>query len=529
MNVIKTISTVFNTTSLAAVFSVFLVGCGSGFFGGVANPPIVTLDQVSLPQGKLLGEIGTASIAFKGIPYAAAPTGENRWRSPQPAPSWVGVRDATQYGSDCAQPPSPHGAALLQTAPAEDCLFLNVWKPLSTNVGDKLPVIVWVHGGGFVYGGTSKAILSGENFARDGVVFVSMNYRLGRYGFFAHPALAAELGENAPGTNFGILDQVAALEWVRDNIAAFGGDSNNVTVFGESAGGTSVLVLLQTPLAKGLFHKAIAQSAGGRTSTMPMTLPHAVDAASVGEEFAPGLSVDELRALPEARVTGSHSGSVRNMSGYSGPLLDGTTILSDLLEGAEQGRYMKVPLIIGATSADGFPFMTDKRKIFKSFGVHETKARSLYDPDDTKSGRLVAVASTADSAMIEPARAIARVLAPSQPVYLYRFAYALPQWQQSMGGMPHAAEIPYVFDTLAYRQKPLMIPEDVAVAELAHQYWVNFAKRGKPDSTAGVPVWPMVAAESTTTVQIIDANGARHAEDPFQARLDLAEQRATKK
>ena len=512
MSIRRAISTVLIATAFSAVLS----GCGS-------DSSTTSADQshVTLSQGTLSGEVGSVSVAFKGIPYAAPPTGENRWRAPQPAPAWSGIRDATQFGSDCAQVLPPDASVGIQTTPSENCLFLNVWKPLATSSGDKLPVIVWIHGGGFVYGGTSLAVLSGENFARDGIVFVSMNYRLGRYGFFAHPAF----GEDEPGSNFGILDQIAALEWVRDNITEFGGDPGNVTVFGGSAGATSVLVLLQTPLARGLFHKAIAQSAGGRTSTMPMTLPTAADAASVGEEFAPGLSAEQLRALPEERVTGNHSGSVTNMLGYSGPLLDGTTILGGLVESAEEGRYMDIPLIIGATSADGMPFRSDKEQIFAAFGSDEAEARSLYDPDGSLPGRLVAVATTADSVMIEPARAIARSLAPNQAVYLYRFSYALPQWQRSMGGTPHGAENPYIFDTLAYRDDPVMTPEEAPIAALTHQYWVNFARTGRPDGAGDVPAWPPVTVDSTN-VQIIDGNGARHVVDPFRSRLDFAERRA---
>jgi para-nitrobenzyl esterase len=208
---------------------------------------------VSVAQGTLVGAEEGAVASFKGIPYAAPPVGDLRWRAPQPVAGWTGPRDATQYGHDCAQAPFPPDAAPIRTQPAEDCLYLNVWKPAGAAANARLPVMVWIHGGGFVNGGTSPAVYSGAAFARDGVVLVSLNYRLGRFGFFAHPALKAE----GLGGNFGFLDQIAALKWVQANVAAFGGDPANVTVFGESAGGMSMHMLLQSPLARGLFARAI--------------------------------------------------------------------------------------------------------------------------------------------------------------------------------------------------------------------------------------------------------------------------------
>jgi hypothetical protein len=233
-----------------------------------ASSAAATVDEVRVESGALKGVIAGGVVAFKGIPYAAPPTGQNRWRAPQPVAAWKGVRSAAAYGSDCMQLPFPGDAAPLGVKPDEDCLYLNVWTPAQRPSG-KLPVMVWIYGGGFVNGGSSPAVYDGTHFAENGVVFVSFNYRVGRFGFFAFPALTKE-DPNALLGNYCFLDQIAALKWVRKNIAKFGGDPGNVTLFGESAGGMSVLTMMTTPLARGLFHKAIVESGGGRTGIGPM-------------------------------------------------------------------------------------------------------------------------------------------------------------------------------------------------------------------------------------------------------------------
>ena len=254
-----------------------------------AGTALAASDIVKIDTGKLKGVTSDGVVSFKGVPFAAPPVGDLRWRPPQLAAPWTGIREASAYGPDCMQLPFPGDAAPLGVKPAEDCLYVNVWAP-AVKSAKKLPVMVWIYGGGFVNGGSSPSVYDGSHFARTGVVFVSFNYRVGRFGFFAFPALSKQ-NPSEPHGNYTYMDQIAALQWVRRNIAAFGGDAKNVTLFGESAGGMSVLTLMTSPMAQGLFQKAIIESGGGRTGIFPTRyLDHAngatPSAESVGVAFA---------------------------------------------------------------------------------------------------------------------------------------------------------------------------------------------------------------------------------------------------
>ena len=356
-------------------------------------------EQVKIAGGTIEGSVEAGVSSFKGIPYAEPPVGDLRWRPPQPVKPWTGVKATTAYGHDCAQLPFPGDAAPLGTPPAEDCLVLNVWRPAERTTA-KLPVMVWIYGGGFVNGGSSPAVYDGSQFAKRGVVLVSFNYRVGRFGFFGHPALTKESKDGLLG-NYGHMDQIAAMKWVQANIAAFGGDPNNVTVFGESAGGMSVLMLLTSPLAKGLFHKAIVESGGGRSVIFPdrhLSKPGAngvPSAEAVGVEFAKanGITGDDatalaaLRALPADKVVAGLNMAAMMTPTYSGPMIDGKVVVEPVEAALEAGRFAKVPVIAGANSADiGFSMAQSMEQVFAPFGEHAAKARQLYDPDKTRQG-----------------------------------------------------------------------------------------------------------------------------------------------
>ncbi len=479
----------------------------------------VSADVVEVNSGKLKGTSSNGIDSFLGIPYAAPPVGENRWRAPKPVKPWSGIREALSFGSDCVQPISrPNILPGIQTTPSEDCLFLNVWRPSEAKEGANLPVMVWVHGGGLFNGGSSFPVYSGENFARDGIVFVSINYRLNRFGFFAHPALADE----GFGGNFGFLDQIAALTWVRDNIAAFGGDPEHVTIFGESAGGRSMHMLLQSPLARGLFDAVIIQSGGGRSQPFPMS--GVGGAAAIGWDYAATLSADELRAIPADKVLENINLLKTGVSDWSGPMNDGKTLLGpDNLDIAEARLYADVPMMIGSNSADAILFAKPyKERLLKGFGEMESEARAIHDPNGTKTDLEVGVTIGAAEFYQEQARAISRELASQgKSVWVYRFDHNGTQSGVKMGGVPHAAEIPYVFDLEELRLQQLDTGRDAEVAALTHAYWVNFAKYFDPNGE-GLPNWPKTDGQSTK-VQLIGTDKTQHVEDPQTNALDLRE------
>jgi para-nitrobenzyl esterase len=499
-----------------------------------------TVDEVRVETGALKGASAGGVVAFKGIPYAAPPTGENRWRAPQPVAQWKGVRSAAAYASDCMQLPFPSDAAPLGTKPAEDCLYLNVWSPVQRLSG-KLPVMVWIYGGGFVNGGSSPAVYDGTHFAESGVVFVSFNYRVGRFGFFAHPALTKE-DPNALLGNYCFLDQIAALKWVRKNIAKFGGDPGNVTLFGESAGGGSVLTMMTTPLAHGLFHKAIVESGGGRTGIGPMrrvreSAPNLPSGEAVGIAFAEkaGIKGEDaaalaaLRDLPAERVCDRLNMASMGNPTYAGPMIDGKIVAETPEQALLAGRAMKIPVIAGANSNDiGFSMAKNLDEIFAPFGVNREKAEAAYNPEHSAEFRKIGVLVASDRMMVEPARFVVRTVAASgQRAYEYRFSYVAESLRKQWKGAPHATEIPFVFDTVAARYTKDLAPADEATAKAALAYWVAFARTGNPDGE-GRPHWPAYDANDDQLMNFTnDGPVAEH--DGWKARLDAIEGSAQNK
>jgi para-nitrobenzyl esterase len=496
---------------------------------------------VAIGSGKVAGVAADGVIAWKGIPFAAPPLGKNRWRAPQPVQKWSGVLQAKTYGHDCMQIPFPSDAAPLGAAPSEDCLMLNVWRPANVSA-KKLPVLVWIYGGGFVNGGSSPSVYDGSAFARQGVIMVSFNYRLGRFGFFAHPSLTA--AKEGPLGNYAYMDQIAALKWVKQNIAAFGGDAGNVTIMGESAGGASVLSLMASPPAQGLFNKAIVMSGGGRSliGGRPLSsgTPEQPSAEEVGVNFAKSVGIEgtgaqtlaALRALPAEKILGNLNMAAMfapqgPVTYVGGPVVDGTIVPLGTEDAVRQGKLAHIPLLIGSTSADlGFAFAPDKDQLFASFGADAQAARAIYDPDGKAALPASMSAVGADRSMHEPARYVATEMTKrGDPAWLYRFSYVADSMRKEWPGAPHATDIPYFFDTVAAKYGAALTPKDAAAAKSASAYVANFAKTGNPNG-AGLPQWASAGNGSAELMDFSADKGPVLESDPWKARLDIVERAA---
>ena len=440
--------------------------------------------EVTIATGKLKGVTSEGVDSFKGIPFAAPPVGPLRWRAPQPAAAWTGVRDAATYGPDCVQT-SPSEVAPIRTQESEDCLYLNVWRP--TAATGKLPVMVWIYGGGFAKGGSSPAIYSGAPLARQGIIVVSFNYRLARFGTFAHPLLTKSNADAGLLGNYGYMDQVAALKWVQHNIAAFGGNPKNVTVVGESAGGMSVHVLVTSPLTDGLFSKAVIASGGdgngmgGEQSLAAAERLGVAFARSKGIAKEDPLALSKLRALSTTELNdGPAPAAVR----VAVPFIDGALAV-DTLAAYGAGRFHQVPTMIGATSADlggktGF--------------------------------------------MLWGARHLAGVIADrGVPTYYYRFSYIAESARKSATeGVTHAGDLPYWFDTVSVKYGEATTARDAAVGAIVSGYLVNFVKTGDPNGP-GLPRWQPYIRASDAMLNFAVDGGAVPGKDPWAADLDTVQ------
>jgi para-nitrobenzyl esterase len=517
-----------------------LLGLSSMGSGNAAPPPVVRVDG-----GELQGVVDDGVASYKGIPFAAAPVGDLRWRPPQPAAPWTGVRQAAEYGSDCMQgrfgPPPAPGAPPARV-PSEDCLYLNVWSPASAARGAKLPVMVWIHGGGFVGGSGASPNTSGTEFAKQGVVLVAANYRLGRFGFFAFPALSRERPDETKG-NYAYMDQIAALQWVKRNIAAFGGDPANVTIFGFSAGGVSVHSLLASPMARGLFHKAIAESGGSRDSVLtarPMREDgvdpnYPVSAETIGIQFARSMGIEGTDQAALARLRARSAEEVlRGAPAQPGagvpsyettPILDGKLVTETAETAYKARRQPRVPLMAGSNSADTAGNRiraTTKEQLWARFGRWSAQAKEAYDPDGSTDLATLISRANDDFGQAEPARFAASAFAANgSPAYRYRFSYVQTAMRERMRtGAPHGGEISFVFGTLTARPGSTVSPEDQAVSRMAQSYWVHFAKSGDPNG-AGLPVWPRHDPSKDSIFEFRPDGSAGAGPDARKARLDV--------
>ena len=466
-----------------------------------STSPVVVVDT-----GTLKGTQNKSIFSFKGIPFAAAPVGQWRWREPQAPAKWNGVRDAKKFGNACIQKPGlsdKNGGN--PGSINEDCLFLNVWTP-TLQQGRKLPVMIWIHGGGLLFGSGGVPGYGGDSLATRGAVIVSINYRMGPLGFFSHPALDAERNTFK---NFGLLDQIAALKWVQQNISAFGGDANNVTIFGQSAGAESVLALYSSPLARGLFQKGIAQSPYGFPGHTPEK------ARKVGVAVASAVGLDGLRASA-AQLRAIPANKFKELNGPELTLSPGfitgdATLPTTILETFQKRDQAALPLIIGSNSDEASvatAYGMEPAKVVQGLGKLKILVKPLYPKvlNDAELGRQV----MRDAGFTAFARRIAYLHSQKASVWRYYFSYVQERLRGSQPGVPHGGEIVFMMDT-GHNCECMSEPftkADSILAQRIGDSWVTFARTGNPQTRA-LPAWQKDSVKNDRLLEFSETIAAR--------------------
>ena len=471
--------------TLILAFSVFNLSARAWYVNG----------NIRVDGGLISGTTADGVTSYKGIPFAAPPVGELRWKAPQPVVAWEGIRQCNDFGPECPQAPYPQ-ASLFYSPPqkqSEDCLYLNVWTAAKAN--DKRPVMVWIHGGALTRGTGATPTYNGTAFAKKGVVLVTINYRLGPLGYLAHSELTAESPNHSSG-NYGVLDQIAALKWVRKNIAAFGGDPGRVTIFGESAGSWSVNVLVASPLAKGLFHRAIGESGGqfGPMTYLKEDRDKLPSAEKIGAAFAKAAGADSikaLRAVPAEKIVELFNSNAEGRKFRSQPNVDGWVLPDEIRNIFARGKQNDVPVIVGSNANEMTSLTTPlalpktmeeyRKRVETQYGEAAKEFEAVYPVKTDADISAAYLGILRDVTFTLPMRTWARAVATGRSkAYLYFFSHAPPNPNSKYLGAYHAGEIAYVFNNLN-RQNPLMTEADAKLSEMMMSYWVNFATTGDPN------------------------------------------------
>ncbi|WP_018319759.1 carboxylesterase/lipase family protein [Bradyrhizobium sp. WSM2793] len=490
--------------SLLALLAASIVLCCAG--PAVAQP-VGQFPFALTREGQMLGAVEGEVASFKGLAYAAPPVGALRWRPPQPTPESSEMHTAYDYGAPCLQPSLPDAS--------EDCLTLNVFRPFG--VDGPLPVMMFIHGGGFISGTANERLFDGARLAQAGLIVVTANYRLGALGWLADPALA-----DGGSGNYGLMDQIAALRWVHDNIAAFGGDPHNVTLFGSDAGATSIALLMLSAQSRDLFQKAILQSVPGRAP-----LRSVQDAQATGRQFVAALGPQaDLRAAEPRRLLAAESRLLEQSRYAFAPMMDGSLVTEDIAAGFAAGHQSRTPLMIGSNDDEtGFDGEFDTREELAASGLTSDELRKLY-PDLAKPSldrpslakpSDIAARFYTDKVFSEPARLLARLHAASgAATFRYRFAY-VPEARRASPGAGHGRELQFIFGAEGVPGAGIFSRADREVASRMRSYWINFARSGDPNGP-GLPHWD--AAAGSDRLLLITNERIASGDDPLAERLD---------